>query len=170
MHLIAQCLGHAETVYKAVQPLAMYKQGEEVDKAFQNGRMDDVKEWCKKARDLGVVVGVGTHKPEVISYVEERGWDVDFYAGCVYNRTRTADEWKQVLGGESLEMAQEIYRRSDPPRMYKVMRRTKKPCFAFKILAAGLERSRDGSGLSDRIRVDQADRWRLRGDLSARAG
>ena len=147
MHLIAQCLGDAETVYKAVQPLAMYKQGEEVDKAFQNGRMDDVKEWCKKARDLGVVVGVGTHKPEVISYVEERGWDVDFYAGCVYNRTRTADEWKQVLGGESLEMAQEIYRRSDPPRMYKVMRRTKKPCFAFKILAAGrVERSRDGSG------------------------
>ena len=26
---------------------------------------------------------------------------------------------------------------SDPPRMYKVMRQTKKPCFAFKILAAG---------------------------------
>jgi hypothetical protein len=26
---------------------------------------------------------------------------------------------------------------SDPPRMYKVMRQTPKPCFAFKILAAG---------------------------------
>jgi hypothetical protein len=26
---------------------------------------------------------------------------------------------------------------SDPPRMYRVMRQTKKPCFAFKILAAG---------------------------------
>jgi hypothetical protein len=73
----------------------------------------------------------------VISYVEEQGWDVDFYAGCVYNRTRTPEEWKQVLHGESLEMAQEIYLRSDPPRMYKVMRQSKKPCFAFKILAAG---------------------------------
>lgn len=26
---------------------------------------------------------------------------------------------------------------SDPARMYKVMRQTAKPCFAFKILAAG---------------------------------
>lgn len=137
MQLIVQCIGDAATVYNAVKPLAIYKQGEEVDKAFQNGQMNDVKEWCKKARDLGVAVGVGTHKSEVISYVEEQGWDVDFYAGCVYNRTRTAEEWKQALNGESLEMAQEIYLRSDPPRMYKVMRQTRKPCFAFKILAAG---------------------------------
>ena len=28
-------------------------------------------------------------------------------------------------------------RQSDPPRMYAVMRKTAKPCFAFKILAAG---------------------------------
>jgi len=42
-----------------------------------------------------------------------------------------------VLHGELLEMSQEIYLRSDPPRMYKVMRHTSKPCFAFKILAAG---------------------------------
>lgn len=137
MHLVAQCLGDAETVFRAVKPLAMYKQGEEVDKAYQRGAMDDIKQWCKRARDLGVVVGVGTHKPEVIAYVEEHGWDVDFYAGCVYNRTRTAEEWKQVLNGELLEMPQEIYLRSDPPRMYRVMRQTRKPCFAFKILAAG---------------------------------
>ena len=34
-------------------------------------------------------------------------------------------------------MPGDIYLQSDPPRMYKVMRQTKKPCFAFKILAAG---------------------------------
>jgi hypothetical protein len=83
------------------------------------------------------MVGVGTHKPEVIALVEEQGWDVDFYAGCVYNRTRTDNEWRQVLNGEIIEMSPEIYMQSDPPRMYKVMRQTKKPCFAFKILAAG---------------------------------
>ena len=99
--------------------------------------MDTVKEWCKKARDLGVLVGVGTHKPEVIAKVEEENWDVDFYAGCVYNRTRTAEEWKKVLNGEMMEMPGDIYLQSDPARMYKVMRQTKKPCFAFKILAAG---------------------------------
>jgi aryl-alcohol dehydrogenase-like predicted oxidoreductase len=42
-----------------------------------------------------------------------------------------------VLNGELLEMPHEIYVQSDPPRMYKVMRQTKKPCFAFKVLAAG---------------------------------
>ena len=82
-------------------------------------------------------MGIGTHKPEVIAYVEEKGWDVDFYAGCVYNRTRTEDEWKEVLHSEIPELPNEIYLRSDPPRMYKVMRQTRKPCFAFKILAAG---------------------------------
>ena len=77
---------------------------------------------------------------------------MDFYAGCVYNRTRTGEEWKQVLDGESIEMSQEIYLRSDPPRMYKVMRQTKKPCFAFKILAAGrLGEQARRAGISDRI-------------------
>ena len=47
-------------------------------------------------RDLGVLVGVGTHKPEVIELVEEQGWDVDFYAGCVYNRTRTEEDGSQL--------------------------------------------------------------------------
>ena len=84
------------------------------------------------------------HKPlamhrqgEVIELVEEQGWDVDFYAGCVYNRTRTEEEWKQILNGQLLEMPREIYLQSDPARMYKVMRQTSKTCFAFKILAAG---------------------------------
>lgn len=138
MHLIAQGgRSPLEEQVKVLKPLALYNMGEVVDVAFQNDTMDEIREWCKRARDLGVVVGVGTHKPEVIALVEEQGWDVDFYAGCVYNRTRTDDEWRQVLKGEIMEMSREIYMRSDPPRMYKVMRQTRKPCFAFKILAAG---------------------------------
>ena len=84
-----------------------------------------------------MLVGVGTHKPEVIELVEEQGWDVDFYSGCVYNRTRTPDEWRQPLDGHLMEMPGDIYVQSDPERMYKVMRQTPKTCFAFKILAAG---------------------------------
>jgi hypothetical protein len=137
MHLVAQVLGDPVPTYKAFKPTGIYRQGEEVDTAFENGEMDDVKDWCKKVRDLGALVGVGTHKPEVIAYVEEQGWDVDFYAGCVYKRRRTSEEWKQVLNGEMLEMPQDIYLKSDPARMYKVMRQTKKQCFAFKVLAAG---------------------------------
>jgi hypothetical protein len=137
MHLICQGPQDSSPMVKALKPLAVYGQGEWVDRAFQEGRMDDVKEWCKKLRDMGTMVGVGTHKPEVIAQIEEENWDVDFYAGCVYNRTRTKDEWKKVLGGELVEMQGDCYLQSDPPKMYRVMRTTKKPCFAFKILAAG---------------------------------
>jgi hypothetical protein len=139
MHLIMQIPAHDDPakIAELYKPLAMQRRGEEIDAAFQHGAMASEREWCKKARDLGVMVGVGTHKPEVIEMCEEQGWDVDFYAGCVYNRTRTNDEWRTLLNGNLPEMTREIYLQGDPDRMYKVMRQTPKPCFAFKILAAG---------------------------------
>ena len=137
MNLICQGLEDPAPMVKAIKPLAVYFHGERTDRAFQEGRMDEVKEWCKKLRDMGTMVGVGTHKPEVIALVEEQNWDVDFYAGCVYNRSRTKEEWQTVLNGELVEMQGECYLQKDPARMYKVMRSTKKPCFAFKIMAAG---------------------------------
>jgi hypothetical protein len=121
-----------------LQPLALQRHGMLVDNAFREGKMDSVVgEWCRRARDLGVMVGVGTHNPKVIEFVEEKGWDVDFYSGCVYQITRTDAEWRQVLNGEIMEMSTETYLQSDPARMYKTIRQTPKPCFAFKILAAG---------------------------------
>ena len=139
MQLIIQVTSKADAgeLVKTLKPLALQRQGEVVDDAWQSGKMETVKEWCKKARDLGTLVGVGTHIPEVIAYVEEKGWDVDFYSGCVYNRRRTTDEQKTALHGELVEMPGELYLKSDPARMYRVMRQTAKPCFAFKILAAG---------------------------------
>src|SRR5581483_10403588 len=63
IHLVAQIIGDPTPTYKQFKPLAMYNQGEQVDKAFQNGEMDTVHDWCKKTRDLGCLVGVGTHQP-----------------------------------------------------------------------------------------------------------
>ncbi len=139
MHLIIQVTASddAAALVKDLKPLALQRRGEEIDVAFRNGTMASEREWCKRARDLGVLVGVGTHKPEVVELVEEEGWDVDFYSGCVYNRTRSPQEWKQLLNGQLPEMPGEVYVRGDPERMYKVMRQTSKTCFAFKILAAG---------------------------------
>ena len=135
MHLIVQGQGDPAAVIQALKPLSIYYHGESTDTAFKAGQMDTVREWCKKVRDTGTIVGVGTHKPEVIQMVEEQGWDVDFYAGCVYNRTRTPEEIRKLLGGE-LPLG-ELYLADDPPRMYKVMKQTTKKCFAFKIMAAG---------------------------------
>ncbi|MGD0912876.1 MAG: hypothetical protein ABR928_13335 [Terracidiphilus sp.] len=152
MHLIIQVMARddAASLVKTFKPLALQRRGEEIDKAFQTGTMAEEKEWCKRARDLGVLVGVGTHKPEVIELVEEQGWDIDFFSGCVYNRTRTEAEWKQALNGEIMEMPHDIYMQSDPARMYKAIRQTSKTCFAFKILAAGRI---DGDGVAQAFRT-----------------
>jgi hypothetical protein len=139
MHLIVQATAADDpaALVENLKPLALQRRGEEIDAAFHNGTMAGEREWCKRVRDLGVMVGVGTHNPEVIDMVESQGWDIDFYAGCVYNRTRSEEELKRLLNGQVPEMPHEVYLQGDPARMYKAIRQTPKPCFAFKILAAG---------------------------------
>jgi hypothetical protein len=137
MHLVVQGIGEPAAFCAARRPLAMYHHGGRTDRAYYNGQMASVREWCRKVRDCGCLVGVGSHNPDVLALVEDQGWDVDFYAGCVYNLTRPADEWRKVLNGELVELLSETYLRSDPPRMYRFIRQTRKPCFAYKILAAG---------------------------------
>ncbi|MGA2149895.1 MAG: hypothetical protein ABSH49_33635 [Bryobacteraceae bacterium] len=125
-----------EATVAAMSPIAVSHHGEVTDVLFRQGKMDDVREFTKRARQTGVLVGVSTHKPEAIEYIEEHGWDVDFYMGCVYNRTRTPDELRKLLGQLPLP-ANEVYLEKDPERMFAAMRQTGKPCLAFKILAAG---------------------------------
>ncbi|HSW50554.1 MAG TPA: hypothetical protein VLH09_10285 [Bryobacteraceae bacterium] len=139
MHMIAQAnTDDPAELVEAVKPMGAWVQGERTDDAYRAGRMDKIRDYAKKLRDLGVsMVGVGSHIPEVLELVEDQGWDVDFYAGCVYNRRRTREELRALLGGELPEMPSEVYLQDDPPRMYRFFRETRKPCVAFKILAAG---------------------------------
>ena len=138
MHLIAVDIGKApvEESVSRFQPIAMYHHGEMTDVLFRAGKMDEVQEYTKKLRETGVLVGIGTHKPEVVEYVEERGWDLDFYLLCAYNRTRTPEELRKMLGVVPVPPT-EVYLETDPSRAYRVARQTQKTCFLFKILAAG---------------------------------
>ena len=136
LQVIALIREKPEEAVKSLGPIAVSHHGELTDVLFRQQKMEDVREFTRRARQTGVLVGVSTHKPEVIEYIEERGWDVDFYMGCVYNRTRTPDEIRALLGQLPLP-AGELYLEKDPERMFAVMRRTGKTCFAFKILAAG---------------------------------
>ena len=114
----------------------VYHHGEITDVLFREGKMNQLQEYTKKLRQTGVRVGIGTHKPEVVEYAEERGWDVDFYMLCAYNRTRTPEEIRKLLGVLPMP-ASELYLETDPPHAYEVARKTSKTCFLFKILAAG---------------------------------
>jgi hypothetical protein len=138
MHLIA-IDSNPDQVEKAVErsgTAGVYHHGEITDVLFREGKMDQLQEYTKKLRQTGVRVGIGTHKPEVVEYAEERGWDVDFYMLCAYNRTRSPEEVRKLLGVLPVP-AEELYLETDPPHAYEVARKTSKTCFLFKILAAG---------------------------------
>jgi hypothetical protein len=110
--------------------------GEVTDRLFKAGQLDSIHDYLKRVRDAGLLVGVSTHMPAVIDAVESKGWDVDYYMACVYERHRTAQELEKLLGQVPIPVG-EVYLTQDPPRMFKAMRQTRRPCLAFKILAAG---------------------------------
>jgi len=138
---------------KRLQPLALQRQGEVVDKAFLEGKLDSVKEWCKQARGLGVMVGVGTHRPEIIARAEDEGWDVDFYAGCVYNRVRTEQEWRQALHGEMMELPGDIYMQSDHRACTTSCARPRSRASRSKFWPPAHHRRGRRAGLPHRLRV-----------------
>ena len=108
--------------------------GERTDINFRERKMDDVNEFLKAVRDTGLLAGVSTHNPAVIDFVEGKGWNPDFYMTCVYRRNRTPDEQRGEFGEAVMG---EPYFEKDPERMCRMIRQARKPCFAFKILAAG---------------------------------
>jgi len=110
--------------------------GEVTDVLWKEGRLHEAREYCKRIRDAGVLVGVSTHIPDVVDAIVSAGWDVDYFMCCVYERHRTREELQALLGAVPIPV-REVYLESDPPRMLAVMRQAPQPCLAFKILAAG---------------------------------
>ena len=120
----------------AAGAIAIAYHGEFTDRMFKSGEIENARDFLRRARDAGVLVGVSTHIPHVVDYMESKGWDLDFYMTCIYERHRTREELKALLGCVPIPL-REVYLEEDPPRMFEAMRQTPKPCLAFKILAAG---------------------------------
>jgi hypothetical protein len=110
--------------------------GEATDSLFKQRQLDKVNDLLKRVRDAGLLVGVSTHMPDVVDAVESKGWDLDYYMTCLYERHRGEADLQKLLGDVPLPVG-EVYLKSDPPRMFKAMRQTKRTCLAFKMLAAG---------------------------------
>ena len=116
--------------------VAIAHHGEHTDRLFKTGKLDDIHDFLKRVRDAGLMVGVSTHMPAVVDAIESKGWDVDFFMCCIYERHRSAEDLQKLLGAVPIPVG-EVYLQSDPPRMFKVIQQTKRTCLAFKILAAG---------------------------------
>lgn len=116
--------------------IAVAHHGEVTDRLFKNGQLDAVQRFLENVRAAGMLAGVSTHMPDVVDAIESKGWDLDFYMTCLYERHRTSEELKALLGHVPLPV-REVYLTEDPPRMCRAIRQTARPCLAFKILAAG---------------------------------
>lgn len=138
MHLLAIAAGGDAEIDKLARGgcIALAHHGEVTDQLFKRGEIDKMHDYLKRVRDAGMLVGVSTHMPDVVDAVESKGWDLDYYMTCVYQRHRSAEELERLLGQAPIPVG-EVYLPNDPPRMFQAIQKTKRPCLAFKILAAG---------------------------------
>jgi hypothetical protein len=117
----------------AAGAIGIYHHGSLTDTLWHNGKVDEVLTRVKVMRDAGVRTGIATHIPEVVDYIESRGWDVDFYMTCLYNLSRTKEELAALPPGGPGERFVE----SDRDRMLERVRKTAKQCLIFKVYGAG---------------------------------
>ncbi len=129
--------------------IGIHHYGVATDNWFKQGQLDTVRDYTKRLRDTGLLVGVASHIPECIAEVDSQGWDVDYYMTCVYQWGRTKEEFEKLAGNRrdllpietysviAREGYSEVFLSGDPPKMFKVIRQAKKPCLVYKILAAG---------------------------------
>jgi len=123
-------------IYKIKQAGAQlaYHQGTVTDALFKEGNYDQIKENLKIIRDTGFpAVGLATHMPQVLEYADNEGWDVDFYALCVYNLSRI--DRVSSYASKSIKIDEPLLE-EDRALALEGIRKTKKPCIAFKVLGA----------------------------------
>lgn len=123
--------------------------GVTTDVLYKQGKLSTAREYLRAVRDAGVLVGLTTHIPEVVDVAESEGWDLDYYMTAVYQWGRTKEELEKMFGDKkdllpvetysliAREGYSEVFLNGDPPKMYKRIQQTRKPCVVYKILAAG---------------------------------
>jgi len=116
------------------KPIALVHHGSFTDALFRSGKSQKVHDYVKRVKDTGIMCGVSAHNPANIAHIAEKDWENDFFMTCCYYVTRPAEEIRSKLGTEPLG---EPFLKTDREDMLNVVRKVKKPCLAFKILAAG---------------------------------
>jgi hypothetical protein len=128
---------HPEHIDAAVRhkPIGIAPHGHLAERLHRQDKLHVLTDLLKRIRDKGVLVGLSAHNPALIELAEEKQWDVDYYMCCLYYLSRPRGEFEKLLG-KDLPLG-EIYLPSDPPRMFAVVKATRKPCLVLKVLAAG---------------------------------
>lgn len=118
----------------ALKPIAIVHHGGVTDTAFHGGKPEIVHDYVKRVHDKGIMAGISTHNPDHLARIEDSGWEHQLYMTCLYNLTRTKEELRRFDGDQPVD---ELFLSADPKKMTERVRQVKKPCLAFKLLAAG---------------------------------
>ena len=119
-----------------LDPIGIYHQGTTTDMLFETGRTDELLAQVKQYHEMGIPVGIGTHRPDVIETSEREGWDVDFYMACLHNARRNREgEPSGFITGRT--KAGLVFYPEDRPIMLETLKKVEKPVIAFKIFGGG---------------------------------
>ncbi len=119
-----------------LDPIGIYHQGTTTDFLYESGRCDEIKARIEQYHTMGIPVGIGTHRPDVIEMCENENWNVDFYMACLQNarRNREGEQSGFITGKSKAEL---IFYPEDRPVMLDTLKKVEKPIIAFKIYAGG---------------------------------
>ena len=110
------------------KPIGIQQLGNTSDWLMREGKIELALENLKMFRDAGVLVGLGSHNHEVIDYVEQKGWDLDFYQCSFYRSWFGLNRTEKTQGEDFGEDARQA--------MVKTIQQVSKPAIAFKVLGA----------------------------------
>ncbi len=116
------------------QPIGIAFHGWATDMLYRAGKLDMIKPFIDRVHELGTAAAISTHNPVILAALEEKGWNNDFYMASLYYQTRRPEEFQKEFG---LTPVGETYVSTDPERMLEAVRKVKKPCLVYKLLAAG---------------------------------
>ncbi len=116
--------------------IGVYHQGSTTDYLYETNQCDSILEQIKQYREMGLPVGLGTHRPDVIEKSEREGWDVDFYVACMQNarRNREGEQSGFISGKTKMGL---LFYPDDRPIMLETLKNITKPVITYKIFAGG---------------------------------
>lgn len=119
-----------------LDPIGIYHQGTTTDYLYETGECEKIVAMMDKYKSMGIPVGLGTHRPEVIELCEKEGWGADFYLACLQNARKGREgEQSGFLTGKA-KTALTFYP-EDRPVMLETLKKINKPIIAFKLFAGG---------------------------------
>ncbi len=149
MKFISDC-GHRDgfqagiMLSEEVGATSMYCQGGTADRLYVDGKLDEIAGGLELIRSYGKLAGIGAHRIETIQGCVEQGIKPDYWVKTFHN----LNYWSAEVDAEQLSTVDRGYKDNiycfKPQETIDFMNKLEEPWIAFKVLAAGAIRPKEG--------------------------